>query len=313
MDLRHLRHFVAVAEEGHFGRAAARLGIEQSPLSRSIRHLETQLRTTLLERSPRGSQLTAVGIALLPEARAILDQVARLKTLSSATQLSRTCPLRLGVCDAVATTRLRRCLSALRTQHPELEIVVTPLHLSEVISAVDVGAVDASIALDPMASAGIARNLCWTEEFLVAVTDGGKFFSGPTIPMASLLAVDEVLVAAPWAAAAQRWLHELAAGNTDSIPLVRHLPSCLGLLTSIGMDVGIGLVPSGLADRLGWAAISTHAVEGHNPRLPVVLLHRENNQHGGIAALRTVIDTRPWLFKTTASVAAPAETRGHSP
>jgi DNA-binding transcriptional LysR family regulator len=313
MELRHLRHFVAVAEERHFGRAAARLGIEQSPLSRSIRQLEGQLETALLERGSRASQLTQAGNALLPEARAILGQVARLKSLCVGSQASNRLRLRLGVCDAVATIRLSICLSVLRERHPDLAVEVLPLGPTEAINAVESGVVDVSLALDPVASTGVTRVHCWTERFVVAVTSEWTFSPRAHIPVADILAVDEILVAEAWAPAAERWLHELAIGTTGGIPPVRRLSSCLGLFTSIGMNFGIGLVPSGLEDRLDWAAVSTRAVEGRNPRLPVVLLYSENNQHPGIAALRSVVGTRPWRGSTMASLAAPAGIPDHSP
>lgn len=313
MELRHLRHFVAVAEERHFGRAAARLGIEQSPLSRSIRQLEVQLRTALLERNSRGSHLTDAGTALLPEARAILAQVARLKSITVTRQASSGIRLRLGVCDAVATIRLSMCLSALRERHPELAVEVLPLRPKEAINAVESGVVDVSLALDPVASIAITRMHCWTERFVVAMTSERRFSQRAHVLVADILAVEEILVAEAWAPAAERWLHELAAGTTGGIPPVRHLPSCLGLFTSLGMDFGIGLVPSGLEDRLDWAAVSTRAVEGRNPRLPVVLVHSETNRNPGIAALKSVVGTRPWRGSTMASLAAPAETPGHSP
>jgi len=313
MELRHLRHFIAVAEERHFGRAAARLGIEQSPLSRSIRHLEGQLETTLLERSSLGSQLTQAGSAVLPAARAILAQVARLKSLAVTRQANSKLRLRLGVCDAVATIRLGMCVSALRERHPELAVEVLPLGPREAINAVEAGAVDVSIALDPIASTAMARVHCWTERFVVAMTSEWRFAQRAHVSVADILAVDEVLVAEAWAPAAERWLHALAVGTVRGIPPVRHLPSCLGLYTSIGMNFGIGLVPSGLEDGLDWAAVSTRAVEGRNPRLPVALVHSETNRHPGIAALKNVVATRPWRGRTMASVAAPAESPDRSP
>ena len=74
MDLRSLRYFVAVADERHFGRAAARLHMTQPPLSRAIRQLETDLGAVLLHRSPAGVTLTAAGAVLYGEARTLLEQ-----------------------------------------------------------------------------------------------------------------------------------------------------------------------------------------------------------------------------------------------
>ena len=80
MELRHLRYFVAVAEELNFTRAAKRLGINQPPLSLQIRQLEKEMGTPLFHRRARGIELTGAGKLLLEEARIILKQVERAKT-----------------------------------------------------------------------------------------------------------------------------------------------------------------------------------------------------------------------------------------
>lgn len=105
MDLvRHLEYFVAVAEERHFGRAAATLGVTQPPVSRAIKVLEKHLGLTLVERTPDGAIITEHGAALLPRARLIVDDARRLTTTAMSLTASGT--VRIGLIpqldDAIA-------------------------------------------------------------------------------------------------------------------------------------------------------------------------------------------------------------------
>jgi DNA-binding transcriptional LysR family regulator len=104
MELRQILYFVAVAEEQHFSRAAQRVGIEQSPLSRAIRALERDLGVSLLERSTRGSRVTPAGEIFLEYARAILAHADRARVAAKAAVKMRSEPLCATGRSALAET-----------------------------------------------------------------------------------------------------------------------------------------------------------------------------------------------------------------
>src|ERR1700692_4540676 len=96
MELRHLRYFVAVGEEQHYGRAAERLGIAQSASSRQIQALEKGLGLTLFDRLPRGVKLSAAGKLFLSDARRILQDVDEAKLRAERVATGKAGTLRVG-------------------------------------------------------------------------------------------------------------------------------------------------------------------------------------------------------------------------
>lgn len=144
IELRHLRYFVAVFEELHFGRAAERLNIAQPPLSQAIRKLERDLGVELFERTSRAVSPTAAGRALADEAREVL---ARFEFAVAETQRAggAESPLRIGCTTYVPTRLLRRFLAALNEREKGVRAQVTHLINSEQVRLLRAGELDLGI------------------------------------------------------------------------------------------------------------------------------------------------------------------------
>lgn len=313
MELRHLRHFVAVAEDLHFGRAAARLGIEQSPLSRSFRHLEERLSCTLLYRSPHGNYLTAAGAALLPNARAILALVTRLKMQARALNEGHTQSIQIGVCDAIANPRLSLHLSRLRQRNPQLAIEIQSLTGEAAVSAIEQGQVNATFTLGYHASRTLLATMLWHERLDVVMATRHRLAADPSVPLSMLVAASEILVAPSWSAIVEVWLRDAVGQQT--YPTLRVLPTISGLLTAVGLDLGIALVPCGIAASFARTDVTVRRIAGRQRRVPAVMLSRRDATHPAIAILREMARERSIsrVRHLTSDPDAPAETPDRSP
>jgi DNA-binding transcriptional LysR family regulator len=152
MDLRLLRYFVAVAEERHFGRAAARLHMTQPPLSRAIKRLETDLGAVLLRRSATGVALTASGVLLYDEARTLLEQAdqarARVAAAGSAT-------ITIGtLADSVADAG-NWLVAAFREHNPGVRVRIRETDFTDPTAGLRAGLADVALTREPFDREGI--------------------------------------------------------------------------------------------------------------------------------------------------------------
>jgi len=131
MELRHLRYFVAVAEEQNITRAAARLHVSQPPLSRQIHDLEEMLGVTLFERGPKAVRLTKAGKLFLPEARAVLQRAE--EALHSVKSI-RTQELNVGYAPSPTLEVLPPALRLFRKVEPEVQVHLHDLSTGEMLS-----------------------------------------------------------------------------------------------------------------------------------------------------------------------------------
>ncbi len=146
MELRHLRCFIAVAEELHFARAAARLHIEQSPLSRIIKELEYRLGVQLFERTTRRTRLTWAGKVLLEEARRVLAVVDQAKASVKSAAAGYRGRIRVALSDGIPQSRLAALLAQCREEEPEVEICLSEVTFSEQIRGLNDDLFDIGLA-----------------------------------------------------------------------------------------------------------------------------------------------------------------------
>lgn len=169
VELRHLRYFVAVAEERHFGRAARRLGIAQPPLSRQIQTLEGALGVPLFDRSRRKVELTAAGGTLLEHARYIFEAVERATREAQRAARGERGRIAIGYASAFAFSGLPELLRAFRADYPAVEVGLSELTQQAQIAALRDGQLDVGFVRAPFEEPGLASSLVRREPLVVAV------------------------------------------------------------------------------------------------------------------------------------------------
>ncbi|MBP2708132.1 LysR family transcriptional regulator [Microbispora sp. RL4-1S] len=168
LEVRQLRYFVAVAEELHFGRAAARLGMAQPPLSRTIRDLERQLGVTLFERTTRQVKLTGAGEVLLRDARTALEAITA--AAHRARHAGSTSPrLRIAIKADIDGGLLPQILDAYGTDPAALPTELVLGGLGDQPKALRDGLADVALVLRPMDDRGLDSESLITEPVLVAM------------------------------------------------------------------------------------------------------------------------------------------------
>src|SRR3990170_2205630 len=135
MELRHLRYFLAVADELHFSRAAARLHIAQPPLSQQIRQLERELGFDLFLRTNRRVRLTDAGRYFRDEAHSLLERLERAQASAQKVARGESGSLAVGHVAAVTFALLPRFYRRFRERHPEIALTLSEMSTAEQVEA----------------------------------------------------------------------------------------------------------------------------------------------------------------------------------
>jgi DNA-binding transcriptional LysR family regulator len=193
MELRHLRYFLAVAEELHFARAAERLHIEQSPLSRAIKDLESDLNVQLFERTTRSTQMTWAGQVFLMETRRVLTTLEQAVSATKAAATGYRGTLRIALSDGVAQPWFAALLAQCREEEPDVEVRLFEMALLEQIKGLRGNLYDAGFALSSEPGEGISVQPVWNDPLVIAVPARHPVLAYKRIPLAELIRYPLVL------------------------------------------------------------------------------------------------------------------------
>ncbi|MEG4213503.1 LysR family transcriptional regulator [Microcoleus sp. S13_B4] len=169
MELRHLRYFIAVAEELNFTRAAEKLHIAQPPLSQQIQHLEAELGFQLFRRTKRTVHLTAAGQVFFEEAGKILQQVDRAIQLGRQTSRGELGQLTIGFVSSAAHNVVPAILQAFRTRCPAVKLELHELTTNEQLQRLRFGQIDIGFVRPPVEEDGINSEIVFREPLIVAL------------------------------------------------------------------------------------------------------------------------------------------------
>ena len=194
MDLRQLRYFVAVAEERSFTDAARRLKLSQPPLSQQIQALESSLGTRLFYRTSRRVELTPAGAALLARAWAIQQQIRSAEEEVRSVGAGLVGTLDIGATGSVLRGRLADLLAAYRQQAPSVRMTVHEQAPSLQIAALLEGATNICLIRSISAEHGLASELAWKEEVVVALPHAHPLARRKRIALADLAAEEHVVL-----------------------------------------------------------------------------------------------------------------------
>jgi DNA-binding transcriptional LysR family regulator len=262
MELRQLRYFVAVAEELHFRRAAARLHISQPPLSQQIRQLEDELGCQLLARTRRRVELTPAGGAFLRDARTLLAELDGAVETARRIDAGQTGRLRVNFVGSALLSIVPGIVQRFRAARPSVELQLRERSTAEQLRAVSGGAVDVGLVRPPIEELAELQTTVVLRERTVAALPAQHPLSGlRRVPVRRLAAEPLVLFPRDQAPGFHDLLISSMAAPGTHPQVVQYAPEMLTIIGLVAAGIGVSLVPASVT-RLAIEGVTYRPVTG---------------------------------------------------
>lgn len=283
MDLRHLRYFMAVAEELHFARAAERLHIEQSPLSRAIKELEEELGVALFARTTRSTRLTRAGKLFLDHVPRVFAALQQARDSVKAAAIGFHGQLRVALSDGITPSRLPMLLALCRQEEPEIEIRFFEVPLSQQIKGLHDDLYDVGFAQSDEVGDGIVTQPVWSDALMVAVPARHPLLAHKRIPLNELLRYPLVLCD-PQVCESHAKHVERVLRHTDMEPLVaERVASCDLMMALVSGGIALGLTGATHIATSRESGVVARPLASRVPPLTTFLLRPEGQPPDALA------------------------------
>jgi DNA-binding transcriptional LysR family regulator len=288
MELRHLKYFVAVAEELNFSRASERLNIAQPPLSQQIRRLEADLGVALFTRTRRHVDLTDTGRAILDEARRTLAQAQRIVNLARRAAQGEAGALRLGFSSSALYTMLPAILRAFRARAPEVVLSLLERSSEEQVELLSAGAIDAGFVRLPIESPAPSLTLRTVvrEPLLVAMAREHRLAGHRTVALRALAREPFIMVARGAAPGLHNQIVALCSAAGFNPAIAQEAAEISTIVSLVSAGLGVAIVPASVRN-LQRERVTYHPLRPANAMTEMALAYEKNNRS---LVLRTFLD-----------------------
>lgn len=244
MEFRHLRCFVVLADELHFGRAAQRLAMSQPPLSVNIRQLEEAVGARLFERDSRGVRLTAAGVAFRPQAQSLLSRAEEAKALAKEVAAGASGRLRIGFVGSMLFRGLPTQLQRFQADNVRLELVLYELNSQEQVEALVKDELDVGFIHTDRVPAPLKTALFGSERFVACLPQAHPEARRRTVKLSSL--ADQPFVLFSRTASPDYYARILdMCREAGFYPRVRHeVRHWLSVVGVVAQGMGVSVVPA---------------------------------------------------------------------
>ncbi|MFJ8931517.1 LysR family transcriptional regulator [Streptomyces sp. NPDC102364] len=292
MDLRDLEAFVAVAEELHFGRAAARLHVAQPPLSNRIRRLESELHLPLFERSTRTVALTDAGLRLLDPARRTLTQAALTREVAASILSGEEGRVRTGFAGASSQRLLPMLATAVRRRYPRIELVLkSQTYVYTALEQVLAGELDLAFVRLPIAHPELSARAVEIEELICALPADHPMADRDRIRLGDLAQEDFISLHPDQGSMLQATMMSLCHAAGFRPKLVQLAPDSSTVLALVAAGAGITITLSSVCPVQS-VGIVYRPLEGIRPtHLVSALAWRTDNPSPALARVVEISET----------------------